>query len=119
MDSYRYWYQDLDNLNNPHLPFKLGQIQPVKVNEYVTVVNMIGQSTPGGETFQIGTRKHYFPPIRYESLTECLFRVAALYQDQNVNIVGPKFGAGLAGGDWKIIEKIINEVGLNITIYEL
>jgi O-acetyl-ADP-ribose deacetylase (regulator of RNase III) len=37
------------------------------------------------------------------------------------NIAAPKLGAGLAGGDWNVIEKILNEVfsDYDITVYYL
>lgn len=103
----------------PASPFKLGQIQFVRVSDNLTFCNMIAQSTPKGRTFYISGNKIHIPPIRYQSLEECLFALKEAVQDNNINIVGPKFGSGLAGGNWYEIEKLIAIVGLDITIYEL
>ena len=41
----------------------------------------------------------------------------------NLPVVGPKFGAGIAGGDWNIIEQLIIKNLINddipVTIYTL
>lgn len=47
------------------------------------------------------------PPIRYESLELCLEKVAKEALRTNASVHMPKIGAGLAGGDWNIIEKVI------------
>ena len=55
--------------------------------------------------------------IDYEALRSCLNAVAA-HTDSPV--VMPKIGAGLGGGDWTVIEKIIDEtLGARATVYEL
>ena len=120
--NYRKWFVESFYVkNNYQVPFKLGQIQVSETEDSnVFVVNMVAQSTPGGVIFNIGNEKIRLPPIRYQSLEECLYRVKELFNyNKELNIVGPKFGAGLAGGNWNIIEKIIAEVGLDITIWEL
>lgn len=97
--------------------FKLGQFQFVTVKPDVTIVNMIGQSTPGGYKG--------FAPIRYQSLEECLLRVrdaVASYKGK-LSLHGCRFGSGLAGGSWPIIEDIIlrvfKDTKLTFTIYDL
>lgn len=115
-EKYLEWYADRDSVRNV---FKLGQVQYVPVAKNLTICNMIAQSTPKGVTFNLKKRKVFLPPIRYQSLEECLYRIRELQEAELFNVVGPKFGAGLAGGNWYIIEKLIEEVGLDITIYEL
>jgi O-acetyl-ADP-ribose deacetylase (regulator of RNase III) len=43
--------------------------------------------------------------VDYDALTHCLEWVAKTFPDQRLGL--PKIGAGLAGGDWARIEKII------------
>jgi O-acetyl-ADP-ribose deacetylase (regulator of RNase III) len=94
--------------------FKLGNIQIVKVEDDVYVVNMIGQRG-------IRTKKGV-PPVRYDAIEECLKKVALVAKSINASIHAPKFGAGLAGGDWTIIEKLIEkhlcDENLDVTVYE-
>lgn len=68
-------------------------------------------------------------PIRYAALTECMQRLVkfATYELDHVaggwEIVAPKFGSGLAGGNWDYIEELINEIWIGnnipVTVYEL
>jgi hypothetical protein len=66
-------------------------------------------------------------PIRYWALTRCMMYVAHkmqkgvdLYADE---IWCPKFGAGLAKGNWDYIETLINEIwvdaGIPVTVFEI
>lgn len=103
--------------------YRLGKIQIVKVEENLWVVNMIGQHGVGRK------REKSLPPIRYKAIREAL-RQVAFYADsvsykgpyKSVSIHCPKFGAGLAGGDWSVIEQLLKEElvekGLNVTVYE-
>lgn len=58
------------------------------------------------------TQKEYLPRgichANYEAIETCLKKVKEYANGRSVAI--PKIGAGLAGGDWQIIEKIINKV---------
>jgi O-acetyl-ADP-ribose deacetylase (regulator of RNase III) len=102
-------------------PYELGTTQSVKVEENLYVINMIGQSGVGTKSGK--------PPIRYEAIRKCLKQVEQMAKDpffrgpfKACSIHAPKFGAGLAGGDWPVIEQLIQEElvdkGLNVTIYE-
>ena len=44
--------------------------------------------------------------VSYEAVGNCFRQVAALFPDKR--IAYPKIGAGLGGGDWDIISKIID-----------
>lgn len=62
--------------------------------------------------------------LDYDALENCLMEVGRFYSDMRVmgtvlNVVAPKIGAGLAGGDWAIIEQMLSEQVFDITIYEL
>lgn len=91
---------------------KLGDVQLVLVEPDIAVVNMIGQR---------GVRKYAgIPPIRYEAIRECLKQVATFAKGLEASVHAPRFGSGLAGGNWVEIEKIINEElpDISVTIYD-
>lgn len=82
-------------------PFDLGITQFVEVVEgRVIVCNMIAQDPPGSSAC----------PLQYDSLEECMAQVAESVLADGANfpvICAPMFGAGLAGGKWEEIEKLI------------
>lgn len=106
--EYRAWYKSGDK-------FALGSTQFVKVEDDIVIANMIGQHGIGFD------RVTMEPPIRYDSLRSCLIAVRKLAIKHKASIHAPKFGAGLAGGDWNIIEQIIIEelcsYDIDVTIY--
>ncbi len=94
--QYKQWYQ-----RKIDPPFALGQVQFVPVAADVWVANMIGQH---GIYRQGAT-----PPIRYDALRECLSRVCAFAREHKADVQMPRIGCGLAGGDWEIVSKIVEE----------
>jgi hypothetical protein len=94
--------------------FELGSMQPVKVAENVFVCNMIAQS---------GLKSLDNPkPIKYLALAKCLERVNNLCGPLGVEVHAPAFGSDLAGGDWRVISALIDEIltfPANIYIYTL
>jgi O-acetyl-ADP-ribose deacetylase (regulator of RNase III) len=56
------------------------------------------------------------PLVDYEALRSCMEWIRERFGDQKIGL--PKIGAGLAGGDWNIIENIIETelYGLDVTI---
>ena len=94
--------------------FILGNIQTVSVEPKIVVVNMIGQHGVG---FSNGVA-----PIRYDAIEKCLEKVILLATKYNASIHAPKFGAGLAGGDWNKIENILKakleNTEIEVTIYD-
>lgn len=92
----------------------LGDVQFVQVEKNIVVGNMIGQVSVG--------HMNGVPPIRYNAIEKALKEVAEFTKPRNYSVHAPKFGAGLAGGDWNQIEQIINEQlcqkGVPVTIYE-
>lgn len=107
--QYRAWHH---RKTDP--PFALGQVQFVAVRADVWVANMIGQH---GIYTQGDT-----PPIRYDALRECLGRVRAFALAEKAAVQMPRFGCGLAGGDWEIVSQIIEEElvqhGLTVTVLD-
>ena len=111
--EYRVWYRSQGEGRNK---FKLGEIQLVDIQSDLAVINMIGQT--GISSDEIDN-----PPIRYDAIKSCLEKVAKIAKDTNSGIHAPRFGAGLAGGDWVKIESLIKEClinkSINVTIYDL
>ena len=115
--AYRKWFSNYDNYNDKehksYNKFVLGNVQFVKVEDNITVVNMIAQEG-------IGRNKEGIPPIRYEALRECLIKANYAANQLSAIIHAPKLGSGLARGDWSIIEKMIEEIfTVDVYIYEL
>lgn len=100
----------------PNGTLTLGDVQFVPVTGDITVANMIAQHgiRPSKDTLGIVT-----PPIRYHALNECLIKVNQYCIDNNCTLHAPRFGAGLAGGSWSLIETIINStMSVDVTIYD-
>lgn len=101
--------------------YRLGEIIRVDIDEigslnYYHIVNMIAQH-------KLPCVANSRPCIRYGALVECMNSVKEyiLREIYYHSIHAPMFGAGLAGGNWDVIEQIIHEVwvdnGIDVTIY--
>lgn len=57
----------------------------------------------------------------YDAIRDCMEKVKRFAKDKGLTIAIPKIGAGLAGGDWAVIETILTEVfsDYDVTIYYL
>lgn len=95
----------------------LGDVWAVPIDDVkdTVVVNMIAQRgyrRPGNLT-----------PLRYEALEKCLSSLVEIAVRNKASVHMPKIGAGLGGGDWNVIEKIIEKTliagGVAVTVYEL
>jgi O-acetyl-ADP-ribose deacetylase (regulator of RNase III) len=97
--------------------YELGSVQFVECGD-VVVANMIAQW--GIRPVKDGS-KGGCPPLRYSALFEAMEKVAKWVESsgKKCEIHGPKFGAGLAGGDWRVIEAFIKQLwgGLEVYIY--
>lgn len=71
------------------------------------------------------TQKEYYPRDRvhadYEAIRKCMQQVHDFAKMHDLTVAIPKIGAGLAGGDWKIIEQILESVfhDYNVAVYHL
>lgn len=75
----------------------LGMCIPQRLSENLRVVHMIAQS---------GLKSKNNPhPLSMEHLKECLTKVSKRYPDSVIHM--PKIGSGLGGGDWSVIEGVI------------
>lgn len=107
---YRNWYAQ-----NGYYFLPLGMTQTIYLSDELYVVNMIAQH---------GTVSKLNPqPLSYEALEFALERVAELAIETNGTVHMPRIGAGLAGGDWNVIESIINRTltlrDVSVTVYDL
>jgi len=129
--------------NNNEL--RLGRINGVRVEPNITVINMCAQHKTGDSRLEmlardaawynnhpdldgfdkIGTGRSR-PPIRYGFLSKCMSQVGAFCRADAqswASIHAPRFGSGLAGGNWDVIEQMILEHwvdnGIDVTIYDL
>ncbi len=66
----------------------------------LTVVNAYTQYNYGRNHID-GT----FKPLDYEALTLCMRKMNKVFKGKHIGL--PQIGAGLAGGDWEVIKKII------------
>ena len=91
----------------------LGMIQTVSVDNDIIVVNMIAQT--------LFTRRPLGKiPLSYPALEKCLKKVNKIAVEHGLTVHAPRFGAGLGGGDWTVIEDMINEcIKVPVYIYDL
>lgn len=114
--QYLNWSNNQDNFIKHNQPFELGYIQNVKVSDTLYVCNLVGQR---------GIQSYYdLPPLRYQSIQEGLYRLREFMRDNNLTeLVSGRIGCGLAGGEWFIMEMIINHVfkdtDISVTIYDI
>lgn len=85
----------------------------VQVEPDVWVANIIGQDGYG--------RSGKF--VRYDALIHAMEAIYNKAIDLCADVHGPKLGCGLAGGEWKVVEKILEEElvwnGIDVIVYEL
>jgi len=96
-------------------PAELGVVEFVEVEPDLWVANMCAQ--------------HGFPTrqrpvaVDYVALVSCLNAVAAEAKRLGASVHGPRFGSGIAGGRWEMIEALIQKqlvaAGVDVTIYDL
>lgn len=101
-EKYLKWY-------NSKKDFELGSIQWVRVGELLWVVNLIGQNGIRGPNNLI--------PIRYTAIIEGFEKIKKDTDSHIHSIHLPRIGCGLAGGDWRVMEPIIEEVFKDYDVY--
>lgn len=81
-----------------------------KTNSQLVIANMIAQN----ETINKGNPR----PINYAALVRCMIEIKRFIttdkSDNSICIHAPKFGSGLAGGNWSFIECLIEDIWTNI-----
>jgi O-acetyl-ADP-ribose deacetylase (regulator of RNase III) len=94
--------------------YNLGDIKVIKVEDDILIINMIAQHKL--KSYNNKT------PLDYYALECCLYKCQEYANKLNtkVSFHMPKIGAGLGGGDWIKIEKIINyTIKKDVYIYEI
>lgn len=91
---------------------KLGDVSFAKVNDRITVANMIAQN---------GFVSEYNPiAVDYLALASTLSKANVQAIATGADIHAPMIGSGLGGGDWSTIEQIIKDnVTVDVYIYKL
>ncbi|ODU21058.1 MAG: hypothetical protein ABS87_08230 [Sphingomonas sp. SCN 67-18] len=93
---------------------RLGRALIVELDEGVSLASIVAQE---------GFGPSLFPRMRYGALQAGLREVAAHARQISAGVHMPKIGTGSAGGDWGIIEEIIEDelvrAGLAVTVYDL
>ena len=110
----------------------MGKVCLSKTNDKVYIANIIGQyyysRNQNDFRNQAGVNPNYLPSksdrfVNYDSIRRGIRQLVSLMDGLNFIVQMPKIGCGLAGGNWKIIEKIIvEELSVNdiqIYVYEL
>jgi O-acetyl-ADP-ribose deacetylase (regulator of RNase III) len=120
-DVYAEWSKNLSHAKGMYkdVPFELGYVMMVPVEADITVANLIGQGWSNA--------KQGGPPVSYEALREGFESIRNFLENtpgyEKATIHMPRIGAVLGGGDWKTIEKIIQEEfcdhGIAVTVYDL
>jgi O-acetyl-ADP-ribose deacetylase (regulator of RNase III) len=98
---------------------QLGEVQFVQVEDDIWVCNMIGQHKTGTH--------NGVPPIRYDAIKEGLMEIRSVIKRCRPHVLksihAPRFGAGLAGGEWKKIEMLLkselSQYDIPVFIYDL
>ena len=101
---------------------KLGHTQFIKVKENkqygysITFANMIAQN----KLINSNNKR----PLNYAALVYCMNQVKLYAKDlkkkddsSKVEIHAPKFGSGLAGGNWDFISCLINDIWSDLSVF--
>lgn len=84
---------------------KLGKVSYAEIHPKLVVANAYGQYRYGRKKGS-GARGAHAPNVDYKALEMCLQDIAKKYGSTHT-IIYPQIGAGLAGGDWSIIQPMI------------
>jgi hypothetical protein len=107
--QYRQWWRE----KYGHL--NLGEIQEIQILSDLVVINMVAQKDI--------VSKNNPKPIDYVALQQCLSKVGIIISEINGSVHIPRIGCGLAGGDWSVVESLIDsdllKRGINVTVYDL
>jgi len=112
--QYESWCYDGGYYSDLHIwithKFELGEVQFVDVGGDVVIANMVGQK-------DIGPNEFGMPPIRMDSLRECIFYLRKFVIENNiVSVAAPKFGSLRSGGVWSEIEAMVKEIFRDVAI---
>ena len=90
------------------------RVTDVQEERGLSVFNMISQHGYGYSRA---------PRIRYRALEACLKQLAEVALARNSAVHVPRIGCGQAGGNWDIVEELIDDTlcqkGISVTVYDL
>ena len=122
--AYRGWFENdkrQAHSGPQNSTFELGRVQFVSVGPDTIVVNMLAQDGYVGPNNPVA--------VDYAALRDCLAQVSAeivfdiaIGDHDAVELHMPRIGCGLAGGDWNMVEDIVEEVVsdvINVVVYDL
>lgn len=99
----------------PGAGFALGNIQPVRVEDDLWVVNMVAQHRLKSAANPV--------PLRYDALEQCLAKLADFALAKGASVHCPRIGCDRGGGDWERVEALllsqVVERGVPVTVYDL
>lgn len=108
LEEFQHW------ITHDRSEFTLGNINSSKIEDDLTVVEMVSQHGYGDSVT---------PRIRYGALDVCLRKLAKIALRQNASVHMPRIGSGQAGGSWWIVSELIEEIllkaGVKVTVYDL
>jgi len=108
----RKWSEPEEKYRRKH-GYVLGTVDFVMVEEYTFVANMIGQHGTGRD-------EEGFAPVRYSAIVQALIKTNEWAESIGASLHCPRFGSDLAGGDWNVIERLIQETTtVPVTVYDL
>lgn len=93
--AYRKWFKSQPN------KLSLGDVQFVKVERNIWIANLVGQN---GIRSPANIR-----PVDYNALRKGMKAVNEFAKQHNTSVHTIRIGCGLAGGNWNIVSKIIEE----------
>jgi len=95
--------------------FELGKIHPIQTEDGI-IVNCATQQEYGRNPGSQPNGRY----CDYIAIEECMQKLASYIHDKKLRLGMPMIGAGLAGGNWKAIEIIINRTfNDEVFIYKL
>jgi O-acetyl-ADP-ribose deacetylase (regulator of RNase III) len=93
---------------------RLGRVLFADLGEETELASIVAQE---------GFGPSLFPRLRYSALQSGLREVATKAAASGASIHMPRIGTGAAGGDWGVIEEIIEDemvrAGLSVTVYDI
>lgn len=93
---------------------KLGNSHLVNISDDLMVLSMVAQQGYGPSPT---------PRLRYKHLRTCLEFLSMMAQKNSATVHMPRIGTGYAGGDWRMISELIDEIlikhGIEVTVYDL
>jgi O-acetyl-ADP-ribose deacetylase (regulator of RNase III) len=107
-DDFQTWV-----LTNPK-NLSLGSVHISSLSDECSVVSMVAQH---------GYGPSIKPRIRYGALMNCLGRLAEVATERKATVHMPRIGTGNAGGNWSIIQELIQDTllrrGIQVTVHDL